>query len=115
MNQGMKTVIYPVRDLTVAKALFATLLGVDPDMDEPYYVGYTVAGQHIGLDPNGHDKGMTGPVGYWHVDDIAVAVKELTAAGAREQEAVRDVGGGRLVATLVDSDGNPIGLIQSAW
>jgi predicted enzyme related to lactoylglutathione lyase len=115
MNQGLKTVIYPVRDLTAAKALFEALFGVPADMDEPYYVGYTLAGQHIGLDPHGHEKGMTGPVDYWHVDDIAVAVKELTAAGAREREAVRDVGGGRLVATLVDADDNPIGLIQSAW
>ena len=30
-------------------------------MDQPYYVGYNVAGQDIGLDPNGHRQGMTGP------------------------------------------------------
>ena len=34
-------------------------------MDEPYYVGYKVAGQDVGLDHNGHSQGMTGPLGYW--------------------------------------------------
>jgi len=114
MTSGMKTVIYPVHDLAAAKTLFGALLGVQPDMDEPYYVGYTAPGQHVGLDPNGHAKGMTGPVGYWHVDDIDIAVKALVANGASEREAAHDVGGGRLVATLTDANGNPIGLIQEA-
>jgi predicted enzyme related to lactoylglutathione lyase len=114
MTSGMKTVIYPVRDLATAKGLFGALLGVAPDMDEPYYVGYSAPGQHIGLDPNGHAKGMTGPVGYWHVDDIEVAVKSAIANGASETEAAHDVGGGRLVATVTDADGNPLGFIQEA-
>jgi hypothetical protein len=37
--------------------------------------------------------GMTGPVGYWYVDDIKESVKHLLDAGASEQEAVSDVGG----------------------
>jgi hypothetical protein len=31
-----------------------------------------------------------------------------------EQQAVSDVGGGRLIASVKDADGNIIGLIQSA-
>ena len=64
MTTGMQTVIYPVRNLSAAKALFGALLGADPIMDEPYYVGYQVAGQDIGLDPHSAGKGMTGPVSY---------------------------------------------------
>lgn len=101
-------------DLASAKALFSKLLGVKPSMDEPYYVGFRVAGQDIGLDPHGHSRGMTGPVGYWDVDDIKGSVKALLDAGAEEVEAVKDVGGGKLTATVKDADGNVIGLIQPA-
>jgi len=70
MTAGLQTIIYPVKDIDRAKSLFAALLGVEPYADEPYYVGFKAAGQDVGLDPNGHAKGMTGPVPYWHVPDI---------------------------------------------
>jgi predicted enzyme related to lactoylglutathione lyase len=114
MTSGIKTIIYPVKDLDRAKALFGTLLGVKPDADAPYYVGYTVEGQHIGLLPNGHAQGMTGPVGYWHVDDIKTSLEALLAAGAKTQQEINNVGGGRLIASVTDPDGNVIGLIQDA-
>jgi predicted enzyme related to lactoylglutathione lyase len=55
---------------------------------------------------------MTGPVGYWHVDDIDSTLAALTEAGAVVQDPVRKVGGSRRIATLTDPDGNPIGLLQ---
>ncbi|MGH8824106.1 MAG: VOC family protein [Jiangellaceae bacterium] len=114
MTSGIHTVIYPVKDIAQAKVLYTRLLGVEPDMDEPYYVGFRVAGQDIGLDPHGHSKGMTGPVGYWHVDDINASLTDLLDAGAEVQDAVRDVGGGKLVAIVKDADGNGIGLLQAS-
>jgi predicted enzyme related to lactoylglutathione lyase len=111
---ALKTVIYPVRDLSQAKSLYAALLGADPVMDEAYYVQFNAADQEIGLDPHGHSKGMTGPLGYWHVEDIRKSVAGLIAAGATEQQAVSDVGGGRLIASVADADGNVIGLLQPA-
>ncbi len=33
-------VVYPVKDLEKAKELFTQLLGSDPYVDSPYYVGY---------------------------------------------------------------------------
>jgi len=113
VTTGLKTIIFPVQDLARAKAVYGTLLGQEPIMDEAYYVQFNAAGQEIGLDPNGHGKGMTGPVAYWHVPDIKATVEELVQAGASERQAVTDVGGGRLIATLTDADGNPIGLIQA--
>jgi hypothetical protein len=62
-------------------------------MDKAYYVGFSVGGQDVGLDPHGHSKGMTGPVGYWHVDDIEESLKLLLDAGAEAQQAIKDVGG----------------------
>ena len=113
MTSGMRTVIYPVKDLAQAKTLYGKLLGVAPIMDEAYYVGFSIGGQDVGLDPHGHSKGMTGPVGYWHVDDIEESLKLLLDAGAEAQQAIKDVGGGKLIASVKDADGNIIGLMQS--
>ena len=112
MNQGIRTVIYPVKDSAQAKTLYSKLLGVEPYMDEAYYVGFRVGDQEIGLDPHGHNKGMTGPVGYWQVDDIKKSLQLLLDAGAQVQQAINDVGGGKLIAWVKDADSNIIGLIQ---
>jgi len=111
-TQGIKTVLHPVTDLAKAKAVYTALLGVPPQHDAPYYVGYEAEGQHIGLVPNGAQQGMTSPVAYWHVADIEAKLAEVTAAGATVKDSPRDVGGGRLVATFTDPDGNVLGLIQ---
>ena len=109
---GIKTVLHPVSDLTAAKAVYAALLGVAPQTDESYYVGFDVEGQHIGLVPEGGPQGMTSPVAFWHVPDIEATLAEVTAAGAAVKEAAHDVGGGRLVATVTDPDGNVLGILQ---
>ena len=110
-TQGIKTVLHPVSDLAKAKAVYTALLGVPPQADAPYYVGFEAAGQHIGLVPGGSPQ-MSSPVAYWHVADIAAKLAEVTAAGAAVSEPAHDVGGGRLVATVTDPDGNVLGLIQ---
>jgi predicted enzyme related to lactoylglutathione lyase len=109
---GIKTVLHPVSDLAAAKAMYASLLGVQPQADGPYYVGFEAAGQQIGLVPGGGPQGMTSPVAYWHVPDIEAKLAEVTAAGATVKEPPHDVGGGRLVATVTDPDGNVLGLLQ---
>jgi len=112
MNQGIRTVIYPVKDIAQAKTLYSTLLGREPYTDEAYYVGFKVGDQEIGLDPNGHNQGMTGPVGYFHVSDIQKSLQALLDAGAQTQQEVKDLGGGKLIASVKDADGNIIGLLQ---
>jgi predicted enzyme related to lactoylglutathione lyase len=111
-TQGIKTVLHPVSDLATAKPVYAALLGVPPSADAPYYVGFEAEGQHIGLVPGGGPQGMTSPVAFWHVPDIDAKLAEVTAAGAAVKEPAHDVGGGRLVATFTDPDGNVLGLVQ---
>jgi predicted enzyme related to lactoylglutathione lyase len=106
---GIQTVLHPVTDLEKAKAVYTALLGMGPTSDSPYYVGYEAAGQQIGLVPN---SDMTSPVAHWHVTDIEAKLAEVTAAGATVKDSPRDVGGGRLVASFTDTDGNVLGLIQ---
>ncbi|NEW40798.1 glyoxalase [Nocardia cyriacigeorgica] len=111
-TKGIKTVLHPVSDLAAAKQVYAALLGVEPQTDSPYYVGFDAEGQHIGLVPDGGPQNMTTPVAYWHVPDIEAKLAEITAAGATVKEPAREVGGGRVVATVTDTDGNVLGLIQ---
>jgi predicted enzyme related to lactoylglutathione lyase len=99
-TQGIKTVLYPVSDLAAAKAVYTALLGVSPQTDGSYYVGFEAEGQQIGLVPGGGPQGMTTPVAHWHVSDIEAKLAEVTAAGATVKEPAHDVGGGRLVATF---------------
>jgi len=110
--QGIKTVLHPVSDVEKAKAVYTALLGVAPQADSSYYVGFDVAGQHIGLLPGGGPQGLTSPVAYWHVDDIEAKLAEVTAAGGTIKDAANEVGGGRVVASFIDLDGNVLGLIQ---
>ena len=85
------TVLYPVKDLDKAKALFATLFG-DPHVDSSYYVGFSVDGDEIGLVPNGHDQGMTGPVPFFDVEDLSTTLAALQAVGAQVAQEPTDVG-----------------------
>ncbi len=109
MSHGIKSVIYPVKDMARAKMQFHTLLGVEPYSDQPYYVGFRVGDQDIGLDPNGHKTGMTV---YFHVDEIKQGLQSLLDAGSQVLQEIKDVGGGRLIASVRDADGNIIGLLQ---
>ena len=111
-TEGVKTLLHPVSDLEKAKPIYAALLGVEPTADGPYYVGFEAAGQQIGLVPGGGPQGMTTPVAYWHVADIEAKLAEVTAAGATVKEPAHNVGGGRLVASVTDADGNVLGLMQ---
>ena len=111
-NEGVKTLLHPVKDMAAAKAVYAALLGCEPQVDSPYYVGFDAHGQHIGLVPAGSQQSLDTPVAYWHVSDIAAKLAEVTKAGATIREEPHQVGGGRQVAAFADPDGNVLGLIQ---
>jgi predicted enzyme related to lactoylglutathione lyase len=75
-------------------------------------VQYKVGSLTVGLDPHGHAKGMTGPVAYWVVEDLHGTIKQLLEAGATLHKGAANVGGGKSIATLIDADGNMIGLAE---
>ncbi len=110
MNKGIKTVIYPSKDVTKAKTLFSKLLGVEPYADQPYYVGFKIGDQDIGLVPGNPEAGMTA---FYHVDDIKNSLQILREGDSEIIQDIKNVGGGRLIASVKDKDGNIIGLIQN--
>src|SRR3954447_24652808 len=108
----IRTITIPVKDLPAATALYQALLGTEPYVDQPYYVGFRPEGSpEIGLDP--HGDLAAGPVTYYHVSDINAAIAQLGGLGAAVEREPRDVGGGNLTATLRDGDGNLVGLFQA--
>ena len=114
MATKSKVVLYPVRDVEKAKAIFIALPGIEPHADAPYYVGFDVDGAEVGLVPDGHNQGMSGPTPVFDVDDLNATFAALQAAGAEVVQEPTDVGYGTIVAKLRDSDGNGIGLRQAA-
>ena len=114
MVKGLGTVIYPVPDLNRAKVWYSTAFQQQPYFDQPFYIGFNIAGYELGLDPNPAGKtGSGGGVAYWRVDGIDVAVRHFVDAGASIVSAVQDVGDGIKVATVSDPFGNRIGLIEN--
>jgi len=112
MNKGVRTIIYPTKDLAKAKVLFRNFLGVEPYTDQPYYVGFKVGDQDIGLVPNSSAQAQPGMIAFYYVDKIQQSLQCLLEAGAKVQQDIKDVGGGRRIASVVDPDGNIIGLMQ---
>ena len=111
---SISLIVYPVTDLAAAKPIYRELLGIDPYVDEPYYVGFRTGDREVGLDPNGHKK-APGPIAYREVSDIKTSLQQLIDAGAQPHLDVTDVGGGKLIALVKDGDGNVIGISQSPW
>jgi predicted enzyme related to lactoylglutathione lyase len=110
MLLGLRTAIYPVKDLAAARAWYAQVLGQAPYFDQPFYVGFAVGGFELGLLPDGN-PGTSGPQPLWGVNDIEATVDRLIALGATPLEAVAEVGEGIKVAAVVDPFGNRLGII----
>jgi len=115
MFHGLRTVIYHVADLARARAWYAELLGVAPYFDEPYYVGFSIGGFELGLDPDSSlvAPGAGGCVAYWGVANADEAMAQALSVGAQPRSPVQEVGGGIRVATVADPFGNLIGLIEN--
>jgi predicted enzyme related to lactoylglutathione lyase len=114
MLQGLRTVIYNVENIERAKEWYTEFVGFPPYFDEPFYVGFSVDGFELGLDPDmsGVTKGSNA-VAYWGVADIRSAFAKVVGIGCEVVSEIKDVGGGIKVATVKDPFGNVIGLIEN--
>jgi len=115
MFLGLRTAIYHVDDIEKGKAWYAAVLGVKPYFDQPFYVGFNVAGYELGLQPGGANtpNQADGAVAYWGVENAEAAVERLLEIGATIHDAVQDVGEGIKVATVKDPFGNIFGIIEN--
>jgi len=109
--KDVSLITYTVADITTAKRFFCELIGADPYVDSPRYVGYKSGDVEIGLVPTGV-KGEPGGLAHWTVSDIAASVKALVAAGGTVVQEITDVAYGLLVASVKDPNGAIVGLRQ---
>jgi predicted enzyme related to lactoylglutathione lyase len=114
MILGLRTCVVYVRteQLDAAKKWYASVVGVAPYFDTPYYVGFNVGGFELGVHPEG-EPGPGGVCAYWGTPDIAAEVKRLVGLGAKLVSDVQEVGGGIKVATVADPFGNHFGVIEN--
>ena len=112
MILGLRTAIYPTNDLAIAKDWYRQVLQREPYFDEPFYVGFSVGGFELGLIPDGHPA-PSGVQVYWGVENGDAELERVENLGARIHEPLKDVGGGILVATVLDPFGNQFGIIQN--
>lgn len=115
MIKGLATAIYYVPELARAKEWYAKAFGQQPYFDEPFYVGFNIAGYELGLHPSdaSNPAGAGGSVAYWRVPAIDAAIDHFLASGATIHQPVQDVGEGIKVASVQDPFGNTIGLIEN--
>jgi predicted enzyme related to lactoylglutathione lyase len=115
MLNGLRTVTYTVDDLKRAKAWHADVLGTEPTFDAPYYVGFNVGGDELGLlpavDRGPEEAGRT--VAYWGVDDVEAAVERLQKKGATIRKEIQDIGEGIRLATMRTPVGTVLGVIEN--
>ncbi|WP_136658916.1 VOC family protein [Nitratireductor sp. XY-223] len=112
---GLRTTIYKVADLEKAKSWYTDAFGPKPYFDEPFYVGFNIAGYELGLMPDETPADeKTGTVlTYWGVEDVEKAVAHFEALGATVVEKPTNVGGEIVVAGVADPWGNVVGLIYN--
>ena len=112
---GLRTATYAVADLARAKAWYTELLGFGPYFDEPFYVGFNVAGYELGLTPEADAGGRRAEAGiaYWGVTDAEAAFARVLAMGAAVKAPLQDVGDGIKIGAVWDPFGNVFGLIEN--
>ncbi len=112
---GLRTCIYYVSDIQKAKEWYGNVLGFAPYFDEPFYVGFNVAGYELGLHPIDADASNKpeSVITYWGVEDIETYYQKLLSLGATPHEEPNDVGGNIKVATVKDPWGNLFGIIYN--
>lgn len=112
--KGLRTCIYRVSDIQQATAWYSKVLGINPYFNEPFYVGFNVAGYELGLQPDDSKELKAATViTYWGVDDVAKTFQNLVTLGAIPLEEPTEVGGGIVVGAVKDPWGNIFGIIYN--
>ena len=118
---GLRTTIYRIPDaeLKNASAWYSKAFDTKPYFDEPYYVGFNIAGYELGLHPEENnpigENRTHGVESYWGVENIAEKHEHFLSLGAREVQSPNNVGGEIMVSSVLDPWNNIIGLIYNPY
>ena len=112
---GLRTLGYKVPNLQKAKEWYTKVFNIEPYFDEPFYVGFNIAGFELGLQPVENEQPIPGTnsTTYWGVEDVNKEYTRLLELGATAHEKPTDVGGDIVVAAVKDPWGNLFGIIYN--
>ena len=108
-------VVYFVDDLQRAKRFYSETLGLPVKFEYPGFVGIDLGPIWLGLHPREtQDTGaaVCGMI-YLSVDNLQQALTELKNRGVTIHREASVVGDGCKIATILDSENNPIGLSEN--
>ncbi|MCI5080219.1 MAG: VOC family protein [Saprospiraceae bacterium] len=113
--QGLRTTIYKVGNMELAKDWYSKAFRQFPYFEEDYYVGFNIQGYELGLQPEEFPVSPKAEtvIAYWGVEKIQEEYDRLLKVGASPHEPPTNVGGTIEVATVKDPWGNIIGLIYN--
>lgn len=113
MLKGLRTIVYHVSNLEVAKMWYAELFEIEPYFDESFYVGFEIGGYELGLDPSDKEYSAgNSSITYWNVDHIDAAFERFKARKVMIHQEIHVVGEGIRLGSICDPFGNVIGLIE---
>lgn len=112
---GLRTTIYKVGDIQKATEWYTKAFETNPYFNEPFYVGFDIAGYELGLQPEEvpTTNKAESVISYWGTENIQEAYDRLIDLGATENELPYNVGEDIMTATVKDPFGNVIGLIYN--
>jgi lactoylglutathione lyase len=112
---GLRTTIYRVSDINAAKNWYTKVFETEPYFDEPFYVGFNIAGYELGLQPEQEPitTKAESVLTYWGVANVESNYSRMISLGAFTHEAPANVGGEIIVAGVKDPWGNIIGIIYN--
>ena len=112
---GLRTCIYKVNDLSRAIAWYSKAFQTDPYFNEPFYVGFNIAGYELGLMPDETPAAnkADGVNTYWGVNDVTKEYDRFISLGASDFEKPHNVGGELVVGAVKDPWGNVVGFIYN--
>jgi len=112
---GLRTTIYKVADIQAATKWYSEAFNSEAYFDEPFYVGFNIAGYELGLQPEEEvaDSKAESVLTYWGVEDIQAEYQRFLSLGAVAHNEPENVGGEIMVASVKDPWGNIIGLIYN--
>ncbi len=113
MIKGLQTVVYEVPDMDAARVFYSKLFRCEPYFDQPFYIGFSIAGFELGLHPeHPTTERVRNVVAHWSVDDIRAELDYWLSCGAELVDDVYSAGGDIQAAAVRDPFGNVIGLIS---
>ena len=114
---GLRTTIYKVGDIQKATEWYSKAFATAPYFNEPFYVGFNIAGYELGLQPEEipTTNKVESVVSYWGTENIQEAYDRLIDLGATENEKPENVGGEIMTATVKDPFVNVVGLIYNLY